>query len=240
VARARTFCSHGGTIADERPTILVIDDSQTFREELRSALEAAGYAVIVAPTARNGLKAAAAKRPTAIVVDGIMPGMDGTTLIRKVSHGRGSSRTPAILLTASEGSSAELRALDAGADAFVRKEEDMDVILARIGAVLRASTAQTKRARACSDRSASSPSTTACLLARARGMLRSEDTTSFSRIPVMRPWRCLAVQPVDCNSFGLAHARPRRARDLPAHQELTGGFATSRSSCSPPSRMQTR
>ena len=118
-------------------TILVIDDSLTFREALRSALAAEGYGVLTAGTGEEGLRLAADRRPTALVVDGVLPGIDGATVIRRLRLDAALRRLPCLLLTAAEDRSAEMRALDAGADAFVRKDEGIAVILARLGAMLR-------------------------------------------------------------------------------------------------------
>ncbi len=138
VARARQLLgSRLGTGAARRPTILVIDDSVTFRGELRRGLEEAGYAVLEAGYGEEGLRLAADRRPSAIVVDGVLPGIDGATVIRRLRLDTALRRVPCLLLTASEGDGAELKALDAGADAFVRKEEAMEVILARLAAALR-------------------------------------------------------------------------------------------------------
>src|SRR5262249_42633060 len=123
VARARELVrSRAGP--EQAATILVVDDSSTFREELRQACEAAGYAVLTASSGEEGLRVAASNRPNAVVVDGVMPGIDGGTVIRKIRMDPALRRTPCVLLTASQDGGAELRALDAGADAFVRKEED--------------------------------------------------------------------------------------------------------------------
>jgi two-component system, NtrC family, sensor kinase len=124
-----------------KSTILIIDDSVTFREELRGALERSGYGVITATSGEKGLRLASARRPTAIIVDGVMPGIDGATVIRRLRLDAALRGLPCLLLTASEEQGAELEALDAGADAFVRKEEDMDVILARFAAMLRTAAA---------------------------------------------------------------------------------------------------
>lgn len=118
-------------------TILIIDDSATYRDELRRAFEAAGYSVLEASTGEEGLRIAADRRPAALVVDGVMPGIDGTTVVRRVRLDAALRGIPCLLLTASEDRGAELRALEAGADAFVRKEEDVEVILARLAAALR-------------------------------------------------------------------------------------------------------
>jgi DNA-binding response OmpR family regulator len=134
IARARALLD---LRASDRSTVLLVDDSATFREALRHSLETANYAVAVAATGEEGLKLAANLRPAAIVVDSVMPGIDGATLIRRVRLDAALRSTPCVLLTASEGPGAELRALEAGADAFVRKE-DLEVIMARLTAVMRA------------------------------------------------------------------------------------------------------
>jgi two-component system NtrC family sensor kinase len=118
-------------------TVLIIDDSATFREELKSVLESSGYAVVTAGTGEEGLRSAVDARPAVIVVDGVLPGIDGSTVIRRIRADAALRSTPCILLTGSEGRSDELEALDAGADAYVRKEEDTQIILARVTAALR-------------------------------------------------------------------------------------------------------
>ena len=101
---------------------------------------------------------AASHRPAALIVDGVMPGIDGSTVVRRVRLDAALRGLPCLLLTAAEDPGAELRALDAGADAFARKEEDMGVILARLAAMLRgapseavSSLASTKRILAVDD-----------------------------------------------------------------------------------------
>jgi two-component system, NtrC family, sensor kinase len=126
-----------GSTAVRSTTVLIIDDSPTFREELKSVLESSGYAVVTAGTGEDGLRAAVDARPAVIVVDGILPGIDGSTVIRRIRADAALRSTPCILLTGSEERSDELKALDAGADAYVRKEEDTQIILTRVTAVLR-------------------------------------------------------------------------------------------------------
>ncbi len=120
-------------------TVLVIDDSATFREEMRRALTEQGHAVVLAESGEAGLRLAAEARPAAIVVDGRLPGIDGSTVVRRIRLDAALRQTPCLLLTGSDEPGAELRALDAGADAFVRKGEATSVVLARIGALLRTS-----------------------------------------------------------------------------------------------------
>jgi two-component system NtrC family sensor kinase len=138
VARARELVRRSAEAPTVMaPTILLIDDSVTFREALRAALAEADYRVEVARSGEDGLRVAADLRPAAIVVDGELPGIDGATVIRRIRLDAALRRLPCLLLTGSEDHGAELRALEAGADAFVRKDENISLILARLSAMLR-------------------------------------------------------------------------------------------------------
>jgi DNA-binding response OmpR family regulator len=137
VARARELLlQHQKKGGGDRP-ILLIDDSATFRAVLTEALEKDGYRVSIAASGEEGLRMAAVERPDAIIVDGVLPGMDGSTLIRHVRLDAALRRVVCLLLTDTNEMDAELRALDSGADAFVNKREDAAVILAKLRAVLR-------------------------------------------------------------------------------------------------------
>jgi DNA-binding response OmpR family regulator len=127
-----------GGIPSTARLVLLIDDSPTFRAELGDALSREGYVIATAASGPEGLRIAGSQRPAAIIVDGVMPEMDGGTVIRRVRLDPALRTTPCILLTGSDDAASEVRALDAGADAFVRKESDVDLILARLRVVLRA------------------------------------------------------------------------------------------------------
>jgi PAS domain S-box-containing protein len=124
--------------APTRAPILVVDDSLTAREELRASLEGAGFEVLTAASGEEGLRIAADRRPCAVLVDGVMPGIDGATFVRQLRADAALRTTPCILLTASA-AGGELPALEAGADAYLLKEEGHDVLIARVQALLRAS-----------------------------------------------------------------------------------------------------
>jgi two-component system NtrC family sensor kinase len=141
VARTRELLGDAPLSADARPTVLVIDDSLTFRERLRELLEPEGYAVLTASSGEEGLRIAADRRPHAVIVDGIMPGIDGATVIRRIRLDAALRDTPCLLMTAADDYATELQMLDAGADAFVRKQQDLAVVLAKLAAVLRQSAA---------------------------------------------------------------------------------------------------
>ena len=139
VARAQELLrkKEPGSGSGKSRTVLVIEDSPTFRDELRSALESSGYAVVTAGTGEEGLRIAVHSRPAVILVDDVLPGIDGSTVIRRIRADAVLRSTPCILLTGSEEQSGELDALEAGADAYIRKEDDIGIILARVTAVLR-------------------------------------------------------------------------------------------------------
>lgn len=151
VSKARQLLRAGRTTSahmDASASILIIDDSATFREELREALEGRGHRVSTASTGEEGLRLAADLRPDAILVDGVLPGIDGPTVIRRIRFDAALRQIPCLLLTATDDLGAELVALDAGADAFVRKQGSLDVILAKLDASLRRAETPTNRATA--------------------------------------------------------------------------------------------
>ncbi|HEX3953041.1 MAG TPA: response regulator [Stellaceae bacterium] len=151
VARARELMQRSQDAPDlDGETVLLIDDSVTFREALREELEQSGYRVLVAGTGEEGLRLAAGQRPNAIIVDGVLPDTEGAALIRRIRLDGALRGTPCLLLTGSQDRGAEIRALDAGADAFVRKEEDTAIVLARLTATLRSAGSLFSRSAAAS------------------------------------------------------------------------------------------
>jgi two-component system, NtrC family, sensor kinase len=137
VARAGELVRRRAPPRNASERVLVIDDSATCLENLKAALEARGYTVATAVTGEDGLRAVIDLRPAAVIVDGMLPGIDGPTVIRRIKLDAALRRTSCILLTGSNERADELRALDAGADACVRKDDGTEVILARLAAVMR-------------------------------------------------------------------------------------------------------
>jgi DNA-binding response OmpR family regulator len=120
-----------------QPAILLIDDSPTFRAAMKRTLEEAGYRTLEAGSGEVGLRLAAVARPDAIIVDRLLPGLDGVGVLRSIRTDAALRQIPALLLTASEEERDEVVALEAGADAFVRKDGDAAILLARLAAMLR-------------------------------------------------------------------------------------------------------
>ncbi|HLL54711.1 MAG TPA: response regulator [Myxococcaceae bacterium] len=125
------------TVARPSARVLVIDDSATFRGVLHDVLSAAGYSVSLATTGEEGLRLAAALRPDAVVVDWHLPGIDGTAVVRRIRMDPALRRTPCLLWTASERMTNELGGLEAGADAYLLKDAEVGVLLARLESLLR-------------------------------------------------------------------------------------------------------
>ena len=85
IAKARELLrAKSGATSERHAMVLIIDDSLTYRSELQAALERAGYPVLAAMSGEEGLRMAADQRPSAIIVDGVLPGIDGATVIRRV------------------------------------------------------------------------------------------------------------------------------------------------------------
>ena len=137
IGRARELIGRSARGADpQRSRVLVIDDSPTLRAELQAVLAAAGHEVVAAGSGEEGLRLAATCPPDAVVVDGSLPGIDGPEVIRRLRHDARLRHVPCLLLTGSDGSD-QLAALDSGADAYVNKSEGTEVVLLRLGVLLR-------------------------------------------------------------------------------------------------------
>ena len=202
VSRTRELLRRGERSAGNAPeTVLIIDDSPTFREALREALEGANYHVLLAGTGEAGLRIAADLRPTAIVVDGLLPGIDGATVVRRIRLDAALRRMPCLLLTASEEPGAEIGALEAGADAFVRKDEDVAVILAKLTAMLRSAGARLddlNTASLLAPKKILTVDDSETYLQELADALRSDGYEVVLARSGEEALRLLAVQPVDC------------------------------------------
>ncbi|MCL6638969.1 MAG: response regulator, partial [Firmicutes bacterium] len=98
--------------------ILVIDDDKKITALLRRALSFEGYDVIVAGNGEEGLKLAAAHDPDLVVLDVLMPGMDGWQVCRRL---RAEGGVPVLMLTARDEVSDRVRGLELGADDYLIK-----------------------------------------------------------------------------------------------------------------------
>ena len=115
-------------------TILVVDDEPEIVDICRDYLTAAGFAVLAAHSGPDGLALARRHRPDLIVLDLLLPGMDGLDVCRAL---RRESNTPIIMLTARVEESDKLIGLELGADDYMTKPFSARELTARVRAVLR-------------------------------------------------------------------------------------------------------
>jgi len=115
--------------------ILVVDDEPPVRTALERALRLAGYDVALAGGGEQALREVAAAAPDAIVLDVLMPGVDGLEVCRRIRSA--GDTTPILMLTARDAVSDRVAGLDAGADDYLVKPFALDELLARLRALLR-------------------------------------------------------------------------------------------------------
>jgi two-component system, OmpR family, KDP operon response regulator KdpE len=114
--------------------ILVVDDEPQIRRALKTALTGHGYEVEVAENGAEALTLLPSWQPDALVLDLVMPDIDGTEVLRQT---RTWSDLPVIVLSARGQERDKVQALDLGADDYLTKPFGMDELLARVRAILR-------------------------------------------------------------------------------------------------------
>lgn len=120
------------SVADgNKPKVLIVEDNDAFRNFMSEQL-ANGYNVITAVNGKDGLNKAIDTLPDLIISDITMPEMDGIELCRNIKKDIRISHTPVILLTARYSDNVQLNAYDAGADAYVSKPFNLDILLLRV------------------------------------------------------------------------------------------------------------
>jgi len=117
-------------------TILVIEDEERIADFLRRGLTFEGYKVLVAADGPAGLATARDQPPDIVILDWMLPGMDGLEVCRRL---RAAGSTPILMLTAKDAVPDRVAGLDAGADDYLVKPFAFDELLARIRALLRRS-----------------------------------------------------------------------------------------------------
>ena len=115
--------------------LLVVDDEPNILELLATSLRFAGFEVITATNGREALAEARRSRPDLVVLDVMMPDMDGFSVVRRM-RGEGLS-APVLFLTARDATEDKVTGLTVGGDDYVTKPFSLEEIVARIRAVLR-------------------------------------------------------------------------------------------------------
>jgi two-component system OmpR family response regulator len=120
---------------DQIPQVLVVDDEPNIRELVQVALKFHGCSVTTAGTGKDALRQAEADRPDLIVLDVMLPDMDGFEVCRRLRAA--GNEVPVIFLTARDTSSDTVTGLALGGDDYVTKPFSVESLVARVRAVLR-------------------------------------------------------------------------------------------------------
>ena len=111
------------------PTVLVVDDDPAVRSLVRDVLEPEGYDVALAADGPSCLAAVRAARPDCVVLDVMMPGMDGHEVLRAIRQEDGGPDLPVVMLTAAADDAQAWQAWTEGVDYFLAKPFDADELL---------------------------------------------------------------------------------------------------------------
>ena len=117
-----------------RPRILLVEDDPTIREMTQLALQRDGFAVDTAGDGATGLSAFRSQAPDVVLLDVMLPGVDGVSVCRTIREG---SVVPIVMLTARTDAIDVVLGLEAGADDYVTKPFEPSILAARLRAVLR-------------------------------------------------------------------------------------------------------
>jgi DNA-binding response OmpR family regulator len=116
--------------------VLVVEDDRSIARLLQLELEHRGLAVRCAHDGPSGLEAAEQFKPAVIVLDIMLPGIDGVGVLKELRR-RGNQQAPVLMLTARDAPSDKVHSLDLGADDYVTKPFNMEELLARLRALVR-------------------------------------------------------------------------------------------------------
>ena len=126
--------------------LLVVEDEPNILELLSASLRYAGFEVITAGAGAEAVQAAQRHRPDLIVLDVMLPDMDGFDVVRRLRGG--GARIPVVFLTARDSTEDKIRGLTLGGDDYVTKPFTLEEVIARIRAVLRRTRGRRHRAAA--------------------------------------------------------------------------------------------
>src|SRR2546428_9940604 len=137
MASPRVSVSQDAPPAEDRVRVLVVDDEAYITDLVATALRYEGFEAVAAGSGREALSLVESFRPQLVVLDVMLPGLDGFEVQRKlVDRGR---RLPVLFLTARDATEDKVRGLTIGGDDYVTKPFSLEELIARIRAVLRRS-----------------------------------------------------------------------------------------------------
>jgi len=111
------------------PSVLLVDDDERMREVVRIELEREGYDVQEASSAEEGLAAIETRRPELVLLDVMMPHVDGWEMLRQIQDQYGAGAIPVVMFSGKADEQAQLQATSSGAQAFVGKPFDLQQLI---------------------------------------------------------------------------------------------------------------
>ncbi len=117
--------------------ILCIEDEANIRDLLQLVLQGAGYSVLLADNGTDGLAQAQTEAPDLILLDLMLPGLSGLSVCRQLKESPDTRRIPLVMVTAKTQPADIVLGLESGADDYITKPFDPDVLVARLRVVLR-------------------------------------------------------------------------------------------------------
>ena len=137
VARARTLTLTQAVVSGGVSRLLAVDDSITYLQELGSQLRQEGYDVVLATSGEEALQLLEAHPVDCILLDFLMPGLSGQDTCRRIKQRAEWRDIPLVMLTARDDRDAMIQGINAGADDYISKSADFEVLKARLRAQLR-------------------------------------------------------------------------------------------------------
>jgi two-component system, OmpR family, alkaline phosphatase synthesis response regulator PhoP len=122
---------------NDKPSILIVDDEVEIRNLLTYNLDREGFQVAGAESGEEALRLLARQVPDLVLLDLMLPGIDGLTLCRRLRNAAATANVPIIMLTAKGGESDVVAGLNAGANDYISKPFSPRVLVARVRAALR-------------------------------------------------------------------------------------------------------
>ncbi len=119
------------------PLVMIVEDSPTQRVKLQFVLEGEGFETLSAESGEQALEMFATMHPDMVIIDYHLPGIQGDELCRQLRMNINTQSIPILMLTMDQTTAAELHSLQSGADDYVAKSEDSDILMLRVHALLR-------------------------------------------------------------------------------------------------------
>jgi two-component system phosphate regulon response regulator PhoB len=131
-----------------KATIMVVEDDQDIRELISYNLGKEGYTVVPAESGEQALKLIETTNPDIIILDIMLPGMDGIEVLRNLKQGSRHAAVPVIMATAKSEDSDIITGLELGADDYIAKPFSPKVLIARVRSLLRRTQSRISEAKA--------------------------------------------------------------------------------------------